>query len=99
MKVRHRTVRKPSIWCVLPLPVKTQICLSFQQMRPESLLSIQKRFKSLGVQESKTMVLIILKCGCPTDLSHRYAQKTHCLFCYGASFSFNVITLLKSGVA
>ena len=46
--------------------------------------------------ESKTMVLITLKGGCPTDLSHRYAQMAHCLFCYGASFSFHVITLLKS---
>ena len=32
------------------------------------------------------------------DLSHRYAQMVYCMFCYGASFSFHVITLLKSGV-
>ena len=32
------------------------------------------------------------------DLSNRYAQMVYCMFYYGASFSFHVITLLKSGV-
>ena len=50
MKIRSRTVRKPTIWCVLLISVKIQISLNLTQMGSEPLLSTLKRFKSLGMQ-------------------------------------------------
>ena len=73
-----------------PNPSEDSDQLKSPKMGSEPWLSALKRFKSLGMQRVEN-----------DGFEHieGWMQKiAHCLFYYGASFSFHVITLLKSGV-